>query len=116
MTSWHNRLAELAWFFTHIDDVRSDMSVFHRVDDIEQIPVARLVPLMVRLPLYGGAVRFAAQHGDTELPRRAKPEPQVSEPASALSADQLQAMNGSALYGPIQGQQVGMFEVVKVPA
>jgi hypothetical protein len=103
----------LAWFFAHIDDVRSDMSVFHRVDDIESIPVARLVPLMVRLPVYDGAVRFAIRNEPAELSTPASNEP---EPAIAPSADQLQAMNHNPLYGPLSGQMVGMFEVSKVPA
>lgn len=88
------------------------MSVFHRVDDIEAIPVSRLVPLMVRLQVYDGAVRFAARQ--PEVASRRNPEPVTSGPA--LTADQLQALNANPLYGPMQGQTVGLFDVVKVPA
>jgi hypothetical protein len=106
-------LSSLAWFFTHLDDVRSDMSVFHRVDDIESIPVARLVPLMVRLPVYDGAVQFAIRN---EPERGVETRIEPTEPIQPATTDQLQAMNSNPLYGPMQGQMVGMFDVVTVPA
>lgn len=101
------------WFCTHIDDVRSDMSVFHRVDDIDSMSMARLVPLMVRLPVYDGAVRFALRNEPGES--TSTPHEQVA-PSVAPTAHQLQAMNSNPLYGPMQGQMVGMFDVVTVPA
>lgn len=89
------------------------MSVFHRVDDLDSMPVGRLVPLMVRLPIYDGAVRFATQNEHTEQTAQG---PQDTQPAPSLTADQLQALNTNPLYGPMQGQTVGLFDVVKVPA
>lgn len=86
------------------------MSRYHRVDHIETLPASRLVPLMVRLPVYDGAVAFAIRQEPTQL------APVEPEPAPALSANQLQAMNSSALYGPMAGQTVGLFEVSTVPA
>lgn len=99
----------MAWFLLHVDDVRSDMSRYHRVDHIETLPASRLVRLMVRLPVYGGAVAFTIRQEPTE------PAQSAPEPAPALTANQLQAMNSSALYGPMAGQTVGLFEVTTVP-
>lgn len=48
----------LLWTVGMIDDIASDMSVFHRVDDIEAMPAARFFAFAARLPAYQGAVRF----------------------------------------------------------
>jgi hypothetical protein len=86
------------------------MSVFHRVDNLEAMRADRFVALMRRLPIYDGAVRHAAIEASEQVTH------EIPEPAPALSAEQLQRMNSNALYGPMAGQQVGMFEVVQVPA
>lgn len=38
-------------------EIRSDLSVFHRVDDVEEIGSARYYELAELLPLYEGALR-----------------------------------------------------------
>lgn len=42
----------------HRDDIKSDMSVFHRVDveEVEQMPARRYFMLALRLPAYSGAL------------------------------------------------------------
>lgn len=49
----------MTWVLDHTDDVASDMSVFHRVDDPWSMPAPRFFSLASRLPVYGGAVRTA---------------------------------------------------------
>lgn len=70
----------LVWLFAeHIDDVRSDMSVFHRVVDVEAMAAARLVAFAVRLVHYQGAVRNA------HLSDQAPVAPRPSQPAAAAT-------------------------------
>lgn len=45
----------------HLEDVRSDFSVFHRVDEIEEVPASSFFPKAKRLVAYKGAVRLAAE-------------------------------------------------------
>jgi len=52
-------MRDLVWLVAHWDDVVSDMSVFHRVDDVAAIPIARLFLLADRLGAYRGAVHSA---------------------------------------------------------
>lgn len=44
----------------HLDDLESDFSVFHRVDNIYAMPARRFVQLAVRLPAYQGVMAFRA--------------------------------------------------------
>lgn len=44
------------WILEHLDDVRSDMSVYHRVDEVEHLTADRFIAYAWRLPAYGGAV------------------------------------------------------------
>lgn len=56
-----DRLRGLLWLFElHGQDVRSDMSVLHRVDRIEDMDAARLAVSAERLHHYHGAVAAAA--------------------------------------------------------
>jgi len=51
------------WIVTHLDDVASDMSVFHRIRDIGAMRSTVLLRLAMRLAAYNGAVaaRMAAE-------------------------------------------------------
>jgi hypothetical protein len=91
--------------------VLSDMSVFHRVDELDALPAAVFLPRMVRLPLYDGAVRHALRREaeqPTPTPARAT---RPAEPVEAHTRDQLAAMNQTREYGPMAGQSVGVFDV-----
>lgn len=48
----------------------SDMSVFHRVDDLAALTISRFLMLVVRLSAYGGALgaRFTRQTAGTASP------------------------------------------------
>ena len=51
------RLAQLRWIPRYLDEIESDMSVFHRVDDIWSMPARKFFPLARRLHSYQGAMR-----------------------------------------------------------
>jgi len=78
------RLAQLAWIIPHLDDIASDMSVFHRVDDITVMPGRAFFRLAYRLPAYEGVMRarVLAEQEDQQ-PRSdhqpAAPRPQARE-------------------------------------
>lgn len=71
----------------YLDDVRSDFSVFHRVDDIESLSAERFFAFAERLMAYEGAVRFTAQTEERESQRQYSPTPNASPSASASSSD-----------------------------
>lgn len=52
-------MRDLVWLVAHWDDVVSDMSVFHRVDDVRTLPLPRLFAMADRLGAYQGAVHAA---------------------------------------------------------
>ncbi len=112
---WHDRLSTLAWFAARMDDVLSDMSVFHRIDDLDQVPAAVFFPRMVRLPLYDGAVRNALLRAEPDpavppSPRPA-PQPQASpEPVRTHTGAELQALNTTREFGPMGVNQAGVFD------
>lgn len=45
------------WVLDHLDDIASDMSVFHRVDDIYSMTGRRFFTLANRLAAYKGVLR-----------------------------------------------------------
>jgi hypothetical protein len=47
----------VSWVIEYVKDVESDLSVFHRVDDVDQITIARYLDLAPRLGAYEGALR-----------------------------------------------------------
>lgn len=47
----------MAWTVDHIEDVESDMSAFHRVDDIYTMPAPTFFSRVVRLGAYMGVVQ-----------------------------------------------------------
>lgn len=63
----------------HVDDIESDLSVFHRVDDMYAMPAPQLLRFALRLPAYAGVLRArieaeaAAEHAggrDSSTPSR----------------------------------------------
>lgn len=55
------RAYQIGWVVAYLDDVASDMSVFHRVDDVTALDGPTLFKLAWRLPAYSGAVRAVVQ-------------------------------------------------------
>ncbi|MGW4129497.1 hypothetical protein [Amycolatopsis japonica] len=110
--AWRERLSIVGWFFDHLDDVLSDMSVFHRIDDLDQAAAAVFLPRMVRLPIYDGAVRHAMQRALDQPAPAAVEAPAREEPAPvrAHTTDELKALNQSREYGPLGVNQAGVFD------
>lgn len=46
----------------YLEEIRSDLSRFHRVDELESLPADRFFSLVHRLQFYDGAVRWHALH------------------------------------------------------
>lgn len=60
----------LAWVWEVWDDIASDLSVFHRIDDPDTLTIPAFIAKAVRLSAYTGAVRarFAQQSAGTASP------------------------------------------------
>lgn len=54
------RLYELLWLLDYLDDIESDLSVFHRVDDWRSMAGPRFFRLAVRLAAYNGVMHARA--------------------------------------------------------
>jgi hypothetical protein len=118
------------WVYYVLDDVCSDMSVYHRISDIRLLDAPTFFSLARRLPAYNGAVCIALKNLQEYVqsernqalkdqryldPASGKPAPkhEVSKPteeARAMTADELQQAGPPA---PEIGQYVGLFDVVK---
>lgn len=115
---WGDRVRDLMWFLAHLGDVRSDMSAFHRVDDLDTLDAARFTSLVTRLPLYDGATRNAALRDHQERAEQPPPAPATREPAAsgpaavkAHSAAHFAALNQTREYGPLGVNQAGVFDL-----
>jgi hypothetical protein len=86
--------------------VRSDFSVYHRIDDIEAMPAPRFVAYMLRLPIYGGATAYLAQK-DAQDPQ--EPAAPLSQAESAQWQDIADALKTDPLF-------IGQGTYVQVPA
>lgn len=87
------------------------MSVFHRVDELDQLPAAVFLPRMVRLPLYDGAVRHALRlEAETSAPP-ADAGTAPYEPTTAHSRERLAALNQTREYGPRGVNEAGVFDL-----
>jgi hypothetical protein len=47
----------LAWVLEHWEDIASDLSVFHRIDDPDTLSIPVFLSKVVRLGAYGGALK-----------------------------------------------------------
>lgn len=67
------RAAQLLWVLACLDDIDSDMSVFHRVDDFRVMPGPRFFALASRLSAYQGAMRARAEAALAEAASAGQP-------------------------------------------
>ncbi|MFJ1764045.1 hypothetical protein ACIOD2_27270 [Amycolatopsis sp. NPDC088138] len=107
--AWHERLSFVGWFFEHLDDVLSDMSVFHRIDELDQLPAAVFLPRMVRLVRYDGAVRHTMLRVAEETPASTSRQAQ-SAPVRTHTTEELKALNQTREYGPQGVNQASVFQ------
>lgn len=110
-------MRDLVWLVAHWDDVVSDMSVFHRVDDVRTLPLPRLFLLADRLGAYQGAVhgvimRQAQQAADgpkavpASTPASAQPVPEVT------SLDQVKRLRAAARLKRFPPDKFGEHKIV----
>lgn len=86
-------MRDLVWLVAHWDDVVSDMSVFHRVDDVTSIPTARLFVLADRLGAYQGAVHAAIMLEAQQAANGPKPVPaSASTPGAPATAPEVTSL------------------------
>lgn len=52
---------QTAWVLDYLDDIESDLSAVHRVDDMWQMDGPRFFRLAHRLPAYRGVMRMRAE-------------------------------------------------------
>jgi hypothetical protein len=52
----------VSWVTEYVQDIESDLSVFHRVDDVDQLTIRRYLMLAPRLSAYEGALRAKLKH------------------------------------------------------
>lgn len=70
-----------------LDDIESDMSVFHRIDDITALDGPRFFRLVWRLPAYEGAMRARLQAERDEQPRQSASGVPLGPPPGSGSAE-----------------------------
>ena len=71
-----------------MDDLESDFSVFHRVDDMESLPGPRFFKMAYRIATYGGAVAAKMQYERSEQERLAE-LPEGAEPVDEVTRARL---------------------------
>ena len=90
--------------FDNIEDIRSDMSVLHRIDEIEEMPSRRFFSFAERLAHYEGAMRhLAMRHLEDE---EGSPAP-TAAPAIGRDAAEMGDLDAMAVH-PVWGQ-IGTF-------
>ena len=89
-----------------IDDLASDMSVFHGIRDIGAMPAGTLARLAARIGAYKGAVSAPRAPAAAVRPPQPPPAARRRDPGPVASAAQL-----GALLAPVAGS--GMYGVVR---
>lgn len=97
-----------------MDDLASDMSVYHGIRDIGAMPSHTLARLALRIAVYGGAVGAHIGHAARSLPGvpspqpppEPRPSPRRPPPGPPASAAQLAGMlarvPGSQVWGEVR--------------
>lgn len=71
------------WITEYMDDIESDLSAFHRVDDYMTLPAPRFFSLVPRLSAYAGVLQARAME---EQERAGDRQPAPSASATAPGA------------------------------
>lgn len=82
-----------------LDDIASDMSVFHRVDDITALDGPTLFRLAWRLPAYEGAMRLRVMEAHDADPDSARASTGVADGSNWNPGTQATLMADPALAG-----------------
>lgn len=102
-------MTEVRWYLDHIEHVRSDLSRFHRIDDMESMRADRFWCYVENLAYYHGCVAALMLH---ERAVTSLPEPSVSIPEATraapqampiVTADNVDEILANQLYGDVPG-------------
>jgi hypothetical protein len=93
------RVAEWSWILDYLDEIESDLSRFHRVDDINTLGSSRFFSLVRLLPVYGGALAFALRRD--LAPELNSPAPEASNPHYA--SGEFPTYDGATLAAMTEG-------------
>lgn len=72
----------MIWVLDHLGDLESDLSRFHRIDDLEQLDGPKFFRLIWRVSTYGGVMGMRLE----EERRSLGPVPTATAPASPVAA------------------------------
>lgn len=103
-----DRLIEVRWLLEHLDDVRSDLSVYHGidVDDVESMPARRFFLLAERLPAYGGVVAVAVRRAVADQSGSDQPGTDQAADAGPPAVAPGATAGAKVLIGPEQAAQL----------
>lgn len=109
----------MIWVLEYLDDIESDMSAIHRVDDIEDLSGPKFYRFAVRLTAYTGvmqarveALREEEENGgssSTSQSERPRTSSSSSGPIHEDSPEMLNAIHASS------GKNANLFQITKVP-
>lgn len=60
------------WVIDYLDDIESDMSVFHRISDMYAMPPVKFFRFALRLPAYKGVMRSRIEAEEAKKSKRGK--------------------------------------------
>lgn len=93
----------LPWILPHLGAIASDLSVFHRIDDPDDIGMPKFVRLLEHLTAYNGAylvsLRNAAQRRTQTAPAADAPDRDTSDAEIAAQWDAVLAREFPDHYG-----------------
>lgn len=104
----------MLWVLDCLEDIRSDLSVFHRVDDMDGMPAHRFWSFVMRLPHYGGALAalaLAEVAQQPQAPRSAHPAPEPELELWQMSPALPDGANVVDSNYAILGNQRGMSQI-----
>lgn len=84
----------------YLDDLESDFSVFHRVDDLYAVPSRRFLAWADRLVHYAGALRATAEASGPEAGSQPKPAT-TPVPATKLAYDMTPELRGLSTFAEV---------------
>lgn len=97
-------MEQIVWIIDYEEDVASDLSAFHRVDDPMTLDAARYFSLAARLTAYAGILQARVLHerekGESAQPHAASGPAAAREPASRVSDDVALAMLAGDDWAP----------------
>lgn len=88
---WAPFIAECSWIVDYLDDVESDLSAFHRIDDYRTLSSARFFSLALRLGAYAGVIQA-----------RAYAESKASEPARSPRGEVVRTVDDSVALAELE--------------